>query len=180
MLSPNLFDTIGIQVSVAAATALASAGIAWFQHGMDNRGRSSRYRRLMTQIQDEIQVIEAWLRAYSLAAPAQARINAFLAAQYDLDLAYARFANASELERRPRAKPTAEIRRHWVVAYLSLLLFWPLGVYALVSAYQVRRLEAAGNMAAARRHARRVLIAFWASLAIFVLLELVILLANRG
>ncbi len=96
-------------------------------------------------------------------------MQAFLAAQYDLDLAYSRFAKASELQRRPPAKPSRQVPRHWVLAYLALPMFWVSGLTAVIFAYQVRRKENAGDMAAAWRYSRRVLIAFWISAGFLVL-----------
>ena len=74
--------------------------------------------------------------------------------------------------------PVASVRSHWWLAILSVLFFWPVGIAACVFASRVKHALALGNVTDAMRASKRVIVAFWGSIALLV--ALVIFFAALG
>ena len=99
MSSPT-FTTQTALISAASAVAVpvitaALAGLGfWLKERSDRRNRDNERHRVLTQVRQEIDVIEAWVKAYDLVAPPEDRSRASSKAKDDLDLAYKRLADS--------------------------------------------------------------------------------------
>jgi Interferon-induced transmembrane protein len=72
------------------------------------------------------------------------------------------------------------VRSRWFLAIISIFLFWPVGIAALVYATRVRVLAMRGDVAGALRASKRVKVFFWISLAIFVVFIVIALVTQSG
>jgi len=61
------------------------------------------------------------------------------------------------------------------MAVWSVILFWPLGILAVMYANQVKPSVASGNLAAAQKASSRVTVMFWISVAIAIVIALAII-----
>jgi Interferon-induced transmembrane protein len=70
--------------------------------------------------------------------------------------------------RQAPAPPAAgAVKPHWVMAIVALIIFFPLGIPAVVNAARVAPRQQMGDLAAARRSSANVKIFFWISVAIY-------------
>jgi Interferon-induced transmembrane protein len=60
------------------------------------------------------------------------------------------------------------------MAVWSLIFFWPVGIFAIISAARVKPSVASGKPAAAQKASSRVKVLFWISVAIVVVLAIII------
>jgi Interferon-induced transmembrane protein len=79
----------------------------------------------------------------------------------------------SEGQAIPSWQPTGpsgiKVRPHWVLAVISVFLFWPLAIAEFVFAARVKPALMTGDVAGAQRASKRVVLLFWISVAVFVL-----------
>jgi hypothetical protein len=73
----------------------------------------------------------------------------------------------------PAAPVPVAVSPHWAMAVWTVILFWPLGIVAVVYATRVKPNVASGNLAAAQKASSRVTVMFWIGVAIFVVSALV-------
>lgn len=98
MSSPTQTALISAASAVAVpviTAALAGLGF-WLKERSDRRDLDNERHRVLTQVRQEIDVIEAWVKAYDLVAPPEGRSQASSKAQNKLDLAYTRLAKSLE------------------------------------------------------------------------------------
>jgi hypothetical protein len=70
------------------------------------------------------------------------------------------------------------ISPHWAMAVWTVIFFWPLGIFAVISAARVKPSVASGDVAAAQKASSRVRVLFWISLILVIIsIILVIVLA---
>jgi len=81
----------------------------------------------------------------------------------------------------PQPKPAAAagqgivaVNPHWAMAVLAVIFCFPLGIFAIIAAAQVKPSVASGNLAAARKASSRVNVIFWISVAILVVVIVII------
>ena len=79
------------------AFLLASAGL-WWRNRQRHRDRAETHHLIMKQISEEISVIAAWINAYRLVAPDDARHAGYARACGDLEHAYARLIETRDLQ----------------------------------------------------------------------------------
>ena len=84
----------------------------------------------------------------------------------------------------PRPRPAAQgivaIKPHWAMAVGTLIICFPLGIFAVIYAARVKPSVASGNLAAAQKASSRVKVLFWISVAILVALIIIgIVAANQ-
>ena len=75
----------------------------------------------------------------------------------------------------PPARGISAVSPHWAMAVWSVILFWPLGILAVMYANQVKPSVASGNLAAAQKASSRVTVMFWISVAIAIVIALAII-----
>ncbi len=80
----------------------------------------------------------------------------------------------------PPPPGSSAIRPHWVMAVVSLIMFWPVGIAALVFAAQVRPSLSNQDFAGAQKSSSRVKTMFWVSLGIFLVLFIIIIAAGAS
>lgn len=98
MSSPSTIATALIAAASAVVVPVITAALAglgfWLKERSDRRDRDNERHRVLTQVRQEIDVIEAWVKVYGLVAPPEDRSRASSNAQHDLDLAYTRLAHS--------------------------------------------------------------------------------------
>jgi hypothetical protein len=76
-------------------TALTAAVGVWWKGRQDRRDRDKERHRVLTQVRDEVQVIQAWITAYNtVCADPEAHEEAQMQARKDLDRAYSRLGES--------------------------------------------------------------------------------------
>ena len=65
------------------------------------------------------------------------------------------------------------VNPHWAMAVWTIILFWPLGIFAVMYATRVKPSVASGNLAAAQEASSRVKVMFWISAAIVAVLIII-------
>ncbi len=80
----------------------------------------------------------------------------------------------------PIAARPATASPHWVLAILALVCFWPTGIPAVVYASRVKPALAANDWTVAQKSSSRVVMFFWISLAVLVLLFLIGVAGSSG
>ena len=98
MSSPSTIATALIAAASAVVVPVITAALAglgfWLKERSDRRDRDNERHRVLTQVRQEIDVIEAWVKVYGLVAPPEDRSRASSNAQHDLNLAYTRLAHS--------------------------------------------------------------------------------------
>jgi Interferon-induced transmembrane protein len=69
----------------------------------------------------------------------------------------------------PTEQSALKVRAYWVLAVISLFLFWPLAIAEFIFAARVKPALMAGDVAGARNASKRVVLLFWISVAVFML-----------
>lgn len=79
---------------------------------------------------------------------------------------------------RPTVLPVSQvivaISPHWAMAVWSVIFFWPLGIFAVISAARVKPSVASGDLAAAQKASSRVKTMFWISIALAVVFYIIL------
>jgi hypothetical protein len=76
-------------------TALTAAVGVWWKGRQDRRDRDKERHRVLTQVRDEVQVIQSWITAYNtVCADPEAQEEAQMQARKDLDRAYSRLGES--------------------------------------------------------------------------------------
>ncbi len=89
---------IAAVIAPIITASLAAIGVWW-------KGRRDR-RRGLTEVHEEINVIEAWIKAYGLVASRETKSQAWKRAESDLERAYERLAVLLDLSRGVEMRPT--------------------------------------------------------------------------
>jgi hypothetical protein len=87
-------------------TAVSAVLNDWLKQRNERRDRDKERQRVLTEVREEIGVIEAWVKAYDLIAPPELRSQASSRAQNQLELAYTRLAESLELSRGVQSQKT--------------------------------------------------------------------------
>lgn len=104
-------------VVIAPVITVVLAGLSgWSKQRSERRDRDHERRRVLTQVREEIDVIEAWVKAYELVAPPELRSQASSRAQNQLEVAYARLAESLEASREVAPQKTF---REYLKIYLK-------------------------------------------------------------
>ena len=103
-LIPALFAFIGV----------------WWKGRRDRRDLDQERHRVLTQVHEEIDVIEAWVKAYRLVVPDAAKPEVWSRAENDLERAYVRLTESLNVSR------GVETRATFVEIFKVLLLIRPL------------------------------------------------------
>lgn len=110
MSSPSTIETALISAASAVVVPVITAALAglgfWLKERSDRRDRDNQRHRVLTQVRQEIDVIEAWVKAYDLVAPPEGRSQASSKAQNELDLAYTRIADSLKESREVAPRKT--------------------------------------------------------------------------
>lgn len=112
---------------VAAAIAplitalLASVGV-WWKQRRDRRDVDQERHRVLAQVHEEINVIEAWIKAYGQIASPEIKPQAWSRAESDLERAYVRLTESLDVSRGIEARPA--IGQHLKVLLLIPLQGW--------------------------------------------------------
>jgi hypothetical protein len=69
----------------------------------------------------------------------------------------------------PVSQVIVAISPHWAMAVWTVIIFWPLGIFAVISAARVKPSVASGNLAAAQKASSRVKVLFWISLILAII-----------
>jgi len=80
----------------------------------------------------------------------------------------------------PQTAGSSAIRPHWVMAVASLIMFWPIGIAALVFAARVNPSLSNQDFAGAQKSSSHVKTMFWISLGIFAVLFIIIIAAGAS
>jgi predicted RND superfamily exporter protein len=75
-------------------TALLTAAGVWWKDRRTRRDLDHERRRLLQQTRDQIDTIEAWVKAYDLVVPPDLKVHAHTRAQNDLEGAYVRLSES--------------------------------------------------------------------------------------
>jgi hypothetical protein len=77
---------------------LMTAGLAafgfWWRQRQDRHDRDKERRRVLLQVREEIDVLDAWVKAYDLVSPSESREQVHAQARDDLDRAYLRLSES--------------------------------------------------------------------------------------
>jgi hypothetical protein len=127
-------------------TAMVTLLGAWWKETQHRRSREQVRQRLLTQVKDEIGMIEAWAKAHaSLGSSAEPPPDVRERAQRDLDVAYARMAQLAPELRQPvtlqtvlsrlflrHLRPTLAVRllRYLYYAQLVMVVLWGLAGFS--------------------------------------------------
>jgi TIR domain/Interferon-induced transmembrane protein len=69
----------------------------------------------------------------------------------------------------PVSQVIVAISPHWALAVWSVIFWWPVGIFAVISAARVKPSVASGNLAAAQKASSRVKVLFWISLILIII-----------
>lgn len=104
-------------VVIAPVITVVLAGLSsWLKQRSERRDRDHERRRVLTQVREEIDIIEAWVKAYDLVAPPELRSQASSRAQNQLEAAYTRLAESLEVSREVTPQKTF---REYLKSYLK-------------------------------------------------------------
>ena len=81
----------------------------------------------------------------------------------------------------PRQQPRpAAISSHWAMAVTALVVFWPLGIAAVVFASRVQTKLRIGDLASAQKSSSRVKVIFWISIALLALILIIAIASSNS
>lgn len=104
-------------VVIAPVITAALAGLSgWLNQRRKRRDRDQERHRVLTQVREEIDVIEAWVKVYNLVAPPDLQSQASSRAQNQLELAYTRLAESLGVSREVEPQKTF---REYLKGYLK-------------------------------------------------------------
>jgi hypothetical protein len=148
-----------------ALTALFAALGFWLRERSSRRNTDSQYRASLTQVREQVQAIDIWLKAYRQVAPTEAREQASVRAKYDLERAYAKLTQAqASLEEK---KYTADVSPHWLMSVTAIFLFClPLGLVGLAFSIRTSDMLRKGDLVGATRNSVRAKISFWVTFGV--------------
>ena len=95
----NALTALATAVIVPVITAALAGLGGWLRQRNEHRDRDQERHRVLTQVREEVGVIEAWIKAYDLVAPPELRAQTSSRAQNELELAYTRLAESLEVTR---------------------------------------------------------------------------------
>ena len=168
---------LSITVAQILAAALGFVGVRLRERN-NRRDIERGYQDALSLIRDEIQVVEAWVKAYALVSPTTAQTQAMTArAQDDLERAYSALASARAARQDKRQAQTLResARPRWALAVAATILFFPGGLLAIIFAYRAQKLAKAGDLSAARLNGRRCLVTSWASIGLLLFIVALLL-----
>jgi hypothetical protein len=87
-------------------TALLAAIGVWWKGRRDRRDSDQERHRVLAQVHEEIDVIEAWIKAYALVVPHETKPEAWSRAENDLESAYVRLTGSLDVSRGVETRPT--------------------------------------------------------------------------
>lgn len=113
------FVTSPLVVALAAqiVAGLLTGVSFWWKDHRDRRDLAKSRQAFLTQLGDEISIIETWVKAYDLVAPPDARSEGTLRAKQHLERAYNRFTEflddawKVEIPTVPRQQPALETQQ---------------------------------------------------------------------
>ena len=80
----------------------------------------------------------------------------------------------------PVSQVILAISPHWAMAVWSVIFWWPVGIFAVISAARVKPSVADGNLAAAQKASSRVKVLFWISLILAIITYVAVLVASTN
>ena len=84
----------------------------------------------------------------------------------------------------PRPRPAAQgivaIKPHWAMAVGTLIICFPLGIFAVIYAARVKPSVASGNLAAAQKASSRLKVMFWISVVLALIIVGIVAGANSS
>ena len=84
----------------------------------------------------------------------------------------------------PRPRPAAQgivaIKPHWAMAVGTLIICFPLGIFAVIYAARVKPSVASGNLAAAQKASSRLKVMFWISVVLALIIVGIVAGANAS
>jgi eukaryotic-like serine/threonine-protein kinase len=80
----------------------------------------------------------------------------------------------------PAVRGIVAANPHWAMAVWTIILCWPLGIFAIISAAQVKPSVASGNLAAAQKASSRVKVIFWISVVLWLIIIGIVAAANAS
>jgi hypothetical protein len=87
-------------------TALLGSIGVWWKDRRDRRDRDQERHRVLTQVREEVEVIEAWIRTYGLVVSDDSKALAWSRAENDLERAYVRLAGSLDAFRGQEMRTT--------------------------------------------------------------------------
>lgn len=96
-------------------TAVLAVLSDWLKQRSQRRDRDNERHRVLTQVREEIDVIEAWVKAYDLIASPELRSQASSRVQNRLELAYTRLAESLDVSQKVEPQKTF---REYLKGYL--------------------------------------------------------------
>src|SRR5262245_45354477 len=170
---------VWLSVTIPQVTAGILAAIGFWLKAMgDRRDKVKQYERVLARAGSEIEVITAWLQAYTLAAEDLKVSKANIRAEYDLAALYSRFLSAQSDFDRASTVTSKEVSPHYGLAAVSLGLFIPTGIVALIYALLTRRSLQTEDIEIARRRSQSVVTWLWITLAVSVIIYGIALLSS--
>jgi Interferon-induced transmembrane protein len=170
----KLAPTFGPQL---LAALVASIGFLW-KANRDRRSHEHQYRALLSILQQEMQVLETFIRAYveGLAPDDGGQQEVVWRARQRLEFAYNEFdeARAAWYEGR-HPHPPERVSSHLRLAVVGLLLSFLFGIPAVLFAVLARRSLSRGQVVTAKKQARRALIFSWTGIITGTLFLLLVL-----
>lgn len=98
-------------------TALVAAVGVWWKDRHDRHDVDQKCQRALSQVREEIRLIQDWVKAYSLIVSHEIKLQAWYRVENDLEDAYARFSEALEKSREMQSRST--LSRHFGVLLLA-------------------------------------------------------------